>query len=102
MQNGCICCTMRADLLDAIAALAEEGRFDYCVIESTGISDPLPVAETFTFELEDGSSLSDAARLDTMVTVVDASAFMRELEPRTDWRSGVSPPGRRTSVRSAS
>jgi G3E family GTPase len=76
MQNGCICCTLREDLLKEVARLAREGRFDYLLIESTGISEPLPVAETFTFEHEDGSKLSDVARLDTMVTVVDAANFL--------------------------
>lgn len=78
MTNGCICCTLREDLLLEVAKLAREGRFDYLLIESTGISEPLPVAETFTFEDEDGNSLSDVAELDTMVTVVDAANFLRE------------------------
>jgi G3E family GTPase len=72
MTNGCICCTLRDDLLKEVRGLAAEGRFDYLVIESTGISEPLPVAATFSFRDEDGESLSDVARLDTMVTVVDA------------------------------
>jgi len=76
MQNGCICCTLREDLLDEVARLAAEGRFDYLLVESTGVSEPLPVAETFTFEHEDGSRLGDVARLDTMVTVVDAANFL--------------------------
>ncbi len=76
MSNGCICCTLREDLLVEVARLAREGRFDYLLIESSGISEPLPVAETFTFEDETGRSLSDLARLDTMVTVVDASSFL--------------------------
>ena len=80
MQNGCICCTLREDLLLEVAALAKEGRFDYLVIESTGISEPLPVAETFTFAQEDGTSLGDVARLDTMVTVVDAPKFLQDWE----------------------
>lgn len=78
MSNGCICCTLREDLLIEIQRLANEGRFDYLLIESTGISEPLPVAETFTFIDEDGRSLSDIARLDTMVTVVDAYNFLKD------------------------
>ncbi|WP_454675821.1 zinc metallochaperone GTPase ZigA [Achromobacter pestifer] len=78
MSNGCICCTLREDLLIEIRRLAAEGRFDYLLIESTGISEPLPVAETFTFRDEDGASLDDVARLDTMVTVVDAFNFLRD------------------------
>ena len=78
MTNGCICCTLREDLLIEVRKLAEEGRFDYLLIESTGISEPMPVAETFTFEDEEGNSLSTLADLDTMVTVVDAARFMEE------------------------
>jgi G3E family GTPase len=78
MSNGCICCTLREDLLVELNALARQGRFDYCVIESTGIAEPLPIAETFTFRDEDDISLADVARLDTMVTVVDAVNFMRD------------------------
>jgi G3E family GTPase len=80
MSNGCICCTLREDLLLEIRRLAAEDRFDYLLIESTGISEPLPVAETFTFEDEKGESLSDVARLDTMVTVVDALNFLHDYE----------------------
>lgn len=80
MSNGCICCTLREDLLIEISRLARTGRFDYLLIESTGIGEPLPVAETFTFRDENGHSLSDIARLDTMVTVVDAATFSAELE----------------------
>ncbi|MCA9892050.1 MAG: GTP-binding protein [Anaerolineae bacterium] len=80
MTNGCICCTLREDLLQEVARLAGEGRFDYLLIESTGISEPLPVAETFTFPMADGSSLNDIARLDTMVTVADAKNILRELD----------------------
>lgn len=80
MSNGCICCTLREDLLEEVAELAKDGRFDYLLIESTGISEPLPVAETFTFADENGTSLSDVAKLDTMVTVVDAVNFLRDYE----------------------
>jgi G3E family GTPase len=78
MSNGCICCTLREDLLMEVRKLARERRFDQLVIESTGISEPLPVAETFTFTDEDGACLSDVARLDTMVTVVDAFNFLKD------------------------
>jgi G3E family GTPase len=76
MSNGCICCTLREDLLLEVDRLAREGRFDYLLIESTGISEPMPVAATFLFEAEDGTSLAEVARLDTMLTVVDASRFL--------------------------
>jgi G3E family GTPase len=72
MSNGCICCTLRDDLLQEVRRLADERKFDYLLIESTGIAEPLPVAATFEFRDEQGESLSDVARLDTMVTVVDA------------------------------
>ncbi|MFC7299553.1 zinc metallochaperone GTPase ZigA [Herminiimonas aquatilis] len=78
MSNGCICCTLREDLLLEVGKLAKEGRFDQLVIESTGISEPLPVAETFTFVDDKGESLADVARLDTMVTVVDAFNFLKD------------------------
>ena len=78
MINGCICCTLRDDLLDEVRRLSEENRFDYLLIESTGISEPLPVATTFEFRDEAGHSLSDVARLDTMVTVVDAVNLLRD------------------------
>jgi len=78
MSNGCICCTLRDDLLAEVSRLAREQRFDYLLIESTGISEPIPVAQTFTFEDENGVSLSQVARLDTMVTVVDAASFLRD------------------------
>ena len=93
MTNGCICCTLREDLLIEVSRLAREGRFDYLLIESTGISEPLPVAETFTFEDEDGSSLAQVADLDTMLTVVDAGSFMKDFsswDDLTDRRMGLS------------
>ena len=83
MSNGCICCTLREDLLLEVGKLAREGRFDYLLIESTGISEPMPVAATFDFRDEDGFSLADLARIDTMVTVVDAFNFHRDY-PSTD------------------
>lgn len=83
MSNGCICCTLREDLLKEVASMAREGRFDYLVIESTGISEPLPVAETFTFRDEQGYCLADFAELDTMVTVVDAYNFL------ADWQESA-------------
>ena len=78
MSNGCICCTLRDDLLKEVSRLAREGRFDYLLIESTGISEPLPVAQTFTFADEEGNGLLDITRLDTMVTVVDAANFLKQ------------------------
>jgi G3E family GTPase len=78
MSNGCICCTLRDGLLAEVRRLAAEGRFDYLLIESTGISEPLPVATTFDFRDEEGESLSDVARLDTMVTVVDAVNLLND------------------------
>lgn len=78
MSNGCICCTLREDLLAEVSRLANEGRFDYLLIESTGISEPMPVAETFTFRDEGGKSLADIARLDTLVTVVDGLNFLHD------------------------
>ncbi|MGL6156557.1 MAG: GTP-binding protein, partial [Ralstonia mannitolilytica] len=80
LSNGCICCTLREDLLDEVARLAREDRFDYLLIESTGVAEPLPIAETFTFEDAQGDVLSDLARLDTMVTVVDAQHFLADYD----------------------
>ncbi len=80
MSNGCICCTLREDLLEEVSMLARDGRFDYLLIESTGISEPLPVAETFTFRDQNGQSLSDIARLDTLVTVVDGVNFLADYQ----------------------
>ena len=87
MSNGCICCTLREDLLVEVGNLARDGRFDYLVIESSGISEPLPVAQTFTFEQEDGSSLSTIAKLDTMVSVIDAAAFLRDFRSPDDLKA---------------
>jgi G3E family GTPase len=82
MSNGCICCTLRDDLLKEVHRLAAERRFDYLLIESTGIAEPLPVATTFEFRDEAGRSLSDVARLDTMVTVVDAAHLLKDYSSR--------------------
>jgi G3E family GTPase len=84
MSNGCICCTLREDLLNEVSRLAQDGRFDYLIIESTGISEPLPVAETFTFVDELGQGLAQIARLDTMVTVVDAYNFLLDYKDAYD------------------
>ena len=78
LTNGCICCTLRDDLLLEVRRLAEERRFDYLLIEGTGIAEPLPIAATFSFRDESGISLSDLARLDTMLTVVDASSLLAD------------------------
>lgn len=78
MSNGCICCTLRDDLLLEVRRLAESGRYDYLMIESTGVAEPLPIAATFDFRDEAGLSLSDVARLDTMVTVVDALHLLKD------------------------
>lgn len=82
MSNGCICCTLRDDLLKEVRRLGEDGRFDYLAIGSTGISEPLPVARTFDFRDENGRSLVDVARLDTMVTVVDAENLLKDYSSR--------------------
>ncbi|OSP43491.1 hypothetical protein B7767_09845 [Streptomyces sp. 13-12-16] len=79
MTNGCICCTLRDDLLEEVDRLARDGRFDYLLIESSGVSEPMPVAATFAFARDDGAVLGDVARLDTMVTLVDAADFLTEL-----------------------
>jgi G3E family GTPase len=80
MSNGCICCTLRDDLLQEVSRLAGEKRFDYLLIESTGVSEPLPVAQTFTFADENGYSLESLTRLDTMVTVIDAANFLTQFQ----------------------
>lgn len=87
MTNGCICCTLREDLLAEVAELSQEGRFDYLLIESTGISEPAPVADTFTFAIGDGTPLSDVAELDTMVTLVDTANFLEDLRIGKDLKS---------------
>ncbi len=84
MTNGCICCTLREDLLQEVARLAEEGRFDYLLIESSGISEPMPVAATFLFEDDEGDTLSKVANLDTMVTLVDALNFEGDFDSTDD------------------
>ena len=101
IQNGCICCTLREDLFNETKKIADEGKYDYLVIESSGISEPLPVAATFTFEMEDGKSLKDVAELDTMVTVVDAHNFVAEYnskETLKDRKQEVSEEDERTVV----
>ena len=84
MSNGCICCTLRQDLITEVRRIAEEHRFDYLLIESTGIGEPMPVAATFTFRDESGFSLEDLARLDTMVTVVDGQNFLKDYDSHHD------------------
>src|ERR1700754_4627821 len=86
MTNGCICCTLRDDLLLEVRRLAAEGRFDYLLIESTGIAEPLPIAATFSFRDENGAALCDTARLDTMVSVVDAANLLADFSS-TDFLS---------------
>lgn len=101
MSNGCICCTLREDLLKEVGRLASEGRFDHLVIESTGVSEPMPVAETFTFTDDSGRSLSDVAQIDTMVTVVDARNFLHDYYSSHDLQDrsqGVSEEDERTVV----
>lgn len=83
-SNGCICCTLREDLLKEVGKIARQGKFDYLLIESTGISEPLPVAETFTFTDDNGHSLGEVARLDTLVTVVDALNFRVDFDSIDD------------------
>jgi len=86
MSNGCICCTLREDLLKEVSRLAREKRFDYLLIESTGVSEPLPVAQTFSFADEEGRSLQDLTRLDTMVTVIDGKNFLQDYRSQDDLR----------------
>ncbi|MEM1285132.1 MAG: GTP-binding protein [Pseudomonadota bacterium] len=80
LQNGCLCCTLRGDLFDETRKLALEGKYDYLIIEASGVSEPLPIAATFTFPMDDGNSLKDVAHLDTMVTVVDAVNFIEQYQ----------------------
>jgi G3E family GTPase len=84
MTNGCICCTLREDLMEQVSQLAAEGKYDYLLIESTGIGEPMPVAATFAYTDENGDTLSAVARLDTMVTVVDAATFLAHMESQDD------------------
>eukprot|EP00752_Nemacystus_decipiens_P015023 g13379.t1 len=101
MSNGCICCTLREDLIIEVQKLAEEGRFDHLLIESTGISEPMPVAATFSFRDEAGQSLSDVTEVDTMVTVVDAANFLNDFDSRqhlNDREMGMSDEDERTIV----
>jgi len=101
MSNGCICCTLREDLLLEVGKLARDGRFDYLIIESTGVSEPMPVAETFTFTDEQGRSLGDIARIDAMITVVDGYHFLRDIssvESLQDRRQAVGEEDERTIV----
>jgi G3E family GTPase len=99
LSNGCICCTLRDDLLREVARLAQEDRFDYLLIESSGISEPLPIAQTFTFEDPQGNDLRKLTRLDTMVTVVGAPDFLDEIQSQEDLADrgqGVTPEDERT------
>jgi len=101
MSNGCICCTLREDLMVEVRQLAAEGRFDHLLIESTGIGEPMPVAATFSFRDEDDQSLGDVALVDTMVTVVDAANFLRDFDSREDLNDrdmGMSEEDERTIV----
>lgn len=101
MTNGCICCTLREDLMIEVKRLAAEGRFDHLLIESTGIGEPMPVAATFSFRDEEDQSLNDVARVDTMVTVVDAANFLRDFDSRhslKDRQMGVGEEDERTIV----
>ncbi len=99
MSNGCICCTLREDLIQAVTAIAREQRFDYLLIESTGISEPAPVADTFTWAVADELALSDLAELDTMVTVIDCLNFFNDLrlgQDLTEIGQAASPEDSRT------
>jgi G3E family GTPase len=87
MSNGCICCTLREDLLREVSNLAKEGKFDYLLIESAGISEPLPVAETFEFTDENGESLSKVSKLDTMVTAVSSPDFLKQVAEAKDLKA---------------
>ena len=101
MTNGCICCTLREDLIVEVQQLAKQGRFDHLLIESTGIGEPMPVAATFSFRDEAGQSLSDLTQVDTMVTVVDAANFLRDFDSRQDLNDrnmGMSEEDERTIV----
>lgn len=100
-SNGCICCTLRDDLLKEVGRLASEGRFDYMLIESTGISEPLPIAQTFTFDQADGTNLRELTRLDTMVTLIDALNFLKDFQSADtlkDRKSGATKEDKRNIV----
>jgi len=84
LSNGCICCTLREDLIEQIRELSQENKYDYLLIESTGIGEPMPVAASFAFRGEDGASLADITRLDTMVTVVDTANFFEHIQATSD------------------
>ncbi|RAV33631.1 GTP-binding protein [Corynebacterium heidelbergense] len=86
LTNGCICCTLREDLVDSVGHLARSQRFDHIVIESTGISEPMPVAATFEWTFQDGTRLADIAPIDTMVTLVDAAQFLDQVATHTRLR----------------
>ena len=101
MSNGCICCTLRDDLLNEVRGLAEQGRFDYLLIEATGIAEPLPIATTFDFRDESGRSLSDLAQLDTMVTVVDAANLIGDYSSSDFSRIAAKRPVRTTTAHSS-
>lgn len=88
LSNGCICCTLREDLVESVGALAASKKYDQIIIESTGISEPMPVAATFEWQFEDGKRLADIAPIDTMITLVDASQFLTQMRHNRPLSSG--------------